>query len=193
MSKYEIITKNNYSGEEVISSLQKCIRRGEEQDALFWAVELYESGYAEWCWKRLRIISSEDVGLAEPNISTEIWSLYQMFKESAKNKEDKAEPQRLFLTHAVIRLCRSRKSRLIDWALIWAWLRHPFLKTNIPDVALDKHTTRGRMMKRGWKHFFDEGSFLANHSPQHFEEHYREWAKDAISNPSGVSLFGDSD
>ncbi|MFN3378914.1 MAG: hypothetical protein ACK41O_05625 [Runella zeae] len=181
MSKYEIITKNGYAGEEVISSLQKCIRRGNEQDALFWAVELYESGYAEWCWKRLRIISS--------NISSEIWALYSMAKESSKNKEDKAEPQRLFLTHAIIKLCRAKKSRLIDWVLIWAWIRHPFLKTAIPDVALDKHTTRGRMMKRSWKHFFDEGSFLVNHEPQHFEERYREWAKDAISNPSGESLF----
>ena len=189
MGQYDIKTKNGYDGSEVVSSLQKCVRRGEESEALFWAVELYESGYAEWCWKRLRIMSSEDVGLAEPYISSQIWALYSMFKEAAKNKEDKAEPQRLFLTHAVFLLCRSKKSRLIDWALIWAWLTHTHRKLPVPDVALDKHTSRGRMKRRGWAHFFQEGSFLENHAIQDCEEQYRELAKEAISDPSGQSLF----
>ncbi|TAF02271.1 MAG: hypothetical protein EAZ80_01620 [Runella slithyformis] len=189
MSKYDITTKNGYAGEEVISSLQKCVRRGDEQAALYWAVELYESGYSEWCWKRLRIMSSEDVGLANGGISSEIWALYSMFVLSAKNKEDKAEPQRLFLTHAVFLLCRSKKSRLIDWALIWAWLTHPFVRNEVPDVALDKHTTRGRLLKRGWAHFFEEGSFLENQAEIEHESLYRKLAKDAISNPSGMGLF----
>lgn len=189
MGKYEITTVGGYDGSEVISALQKCIRRGQEKEALFWAVELYNSGYAEWCWKRLRIISSEDVGLARPYISADIYALWQMFKESAKNKEDKAEPQRLFLTHAVFILCRSKKSRLIDWALIWAWLTHAHRKIPIPDVALDKHTARGRIKKRSWAHFFDEGSLLNPHKMIESEGEYRELAKDAISNPSGVGLF----
>lgn len=189
MGKYEITTKNNYAGEEVISSLQKCIRRGNEQEALFWAVELYESGYGEWCWKRLRIISSEDVGLASPGISSEIWALYCMFKESAKNKEDKAEPQRLFLTHAVFLLCRAKKSRVIDWALLWAWLRHNANRRMVPDVALDKHTSRGRMLRRGWAHFFEEGSRLENMAEIEGEAEYKELARSAIANPSGISLF----
>lgn len=186
MSKYEITTQKGYNGSEVISALQKCVRRGMEDDALFWAVELYESGYAEWCWKRLRIMSSEDIGLAEPNISSEIWALYQMFVLSAKNKEDKAEPQRLFLTHAVFKLCRAKKSRLIDWALIFAWLKHPYRKQEIPDVALDKHTARGRLFKRGWFHFFEEGSKLIIHEPQISEAEYKELAREAISNKGDI-------
>ena len=191
MGKYEITTVSGYDGSEVISALQKCVRRGEEKEALFWAVELYNSGYGEWCWKRLRIMSSEDVGLAAPGISADIFALWQMFKESAKNKEDKAEPQRLFLTHAVFLLCRSQKSRLIDWALIWAWLSHNFRKLPIPDVALDKHTARGRVKRRSWYHFFEEGSFLNNHNPQNCEAEYKDLASKAISNPSGVGLFED--
>ena len=190
MQRYEITTKNGYDGSEVISALQKCVRRGDEEQALYWAVELYESNYAEWCWKRLRIMSSEDVGLAEKGISSEVWALYSMFKESAKNKEDKAEPQRLFLTHAVFLLCRARKSRLIDWALIWAWLTHSHERREIPDVALDKHTARGRTKKRSWAHFFEEGSHLENHHVVEAENLYRHRAKLAISNPTGVDLFG---
>ena len=190
MSKFQIITKKGYSGPEVISALQKCIRRGEEREALYWAVELYDSGYAEWLWKRLRIISSEDVGMASPGISSEIWALYSMHALASKNKEDKGEPQRLFMAHAILLLCRAKKSRLVDWALIWAWLTHPFKRDEIPDVALDKHTDRGRLRKRGWQHFFTEGTKLNPHELQELEEEYREMAKNAISTPDGHDLFG---
>jgi replication-associated recombination protein RarA len=191
MSKYQITTKKGYRGLEVISALQKCIRRGEEREALYWAVELYDSGYAEWLWKRLRIISSEDVGMATPGISSEIWALYSMAALAAKNKEDKGEPQRLFMAHAVLILCRAKKSRLVDWALIWAWLTHPFSQKEIPDVALDKHTERGRLKKRSWHHFFTEGTKLSPHEIQELEDEYRELAKNAISVPSGADLFSE--
>ncbi|MDI9871330.1 AAA family ATPase [Flectobacillus roseus] len=184
--KHQIITKKGYSGPEVISAIQKCIRRGWEKEALYWALELYESNYSEWLWKRLRIISSEDIGLAEPNISSEIWALYCMFREAAKNKEDKGEPQRLFLAHAVIKLCRSKKSRLIDWAIFWEILTHPFKRLEIPDVALDKHTDRGKRLGRSWKHFFEEGSKLDPHEIQELEDEYRELAKNAISNSNEI-------
>ncbi|NBB26763.1 hypothetical protein [Cellulophaga sp. BC115SP] len=190
MSQHKITTKKGYEGSEVISALQKCIRRGLEREALFWAVELYDSGYGEWCFKRLRIMSSEDIGLAEPHISSEIWALYEMYREQAKKKDDKNEPQRLFLTHAVIKLCRAKKSRLIDWALIWAWLTHPFRRIQVPDVALDKHTERGRRLGRGFGHFFEEGTQLKPHEPQLCEEAYRDLAKDAIeSKGGGLKLF----
>jgi replication-associated recombination protein RarA len=46
--------------------MQKCIRRGLERDALFWATELDRSNFGEYVWKRLRIIASEDIGIADP-------------------------------------------------------------------------------------------------------------------------------
>ncbi len=189
MGKYEITTKKGYDFFECSSALQKCIRRGMEDEALYWAVELYDSNFSEYVWKRLRIMSSEDVGLAEPNISSEIWALYCMFKEQAKKKEDSNEPQRLFLTHAVLLLCRSKKSRLIDWALLFAWLTHPFKKIPVPDFALDKHNDRGKRLKRGWAHFFNEGTILANRAEVAREEEFREAAKRAIGDPTGTSLF----
>lgn len=185
----EIITKNGYKADEVISALQKSIRRGWETPAVYFAYELYSSGYAEWCWKRLRIISSEDIGLAEPGISTEIWSLYQMHKEAAKNKEDKGEPQRLFLVHAVLLLCRAKKSRLVDWTLIVQAEQHDKMLMDVPDVALDKHTGRGRSMGRGFGHFFDEGTQLHPHEPLDGETEARQDARKLLEKKKYNGLF----
>ena len=189
MSKYDIKTKKGYDFFECSSALQKCIRRGMEEEAMYWAVELYDSNFGEYIWKRLRIMSSEDVGLAEPNMPANIWALYRSYQEQAKKKEDNNEPQRLFLTHAVLLLCRCRKSRMIDWTLIWHWLRHPFTRMEIPDFALDKHNARGRKLGRSWAHFFEEGTLLTNHQPVAGEEGMRLQAMKAISDPSQNGLF----
>lgn len=189
MSKYDLKTQKGYDFFEVSSAMQKCIRRGQEADAMYWAVELYTSNYGEYVWKRLRIMCSEDIGLAEPMMPANIWALYECYKEQAKKKEDKNEPQRLFLTHAVLLLCRARKSRMIDWTLIWAWLTHPFRKLNVPDFAYDKHNERGRQLKRSWAHFFDEGTLLHPHHDVDGESAMRMQAMKAISDPTGNSLF----
>lgn len=189
MSKYDIKTKKGYDFFECSSALQKCIRRGLEDEAMFWAVELYDSGFGEYVWKRLRIISSEDVGLAEPLMPANIWALYRSYQEQSKKKDDKNEPQRLFLTHAVLLLCRCKKSRLIDWTLLVYWLMHPFKNLAIPDFAYDKHNERGRRLGRSWAHFFDEGTQLGNSADVPGEEEMRELAKKAISDPSRNGLF----
>ena len=189
MSKYDITTKNGYDFFECSSAMQKCIRRGLEDDALFWAVELFESNFVEYVWKRLRIISSEDVGLACPGISGEIAALYQLHVLQAKHKEDKNRPQRLFLVHAICLLCRAKKSRLVDWALIYHWGCHDKLLRPVPDFAFDKHNERGRKMKRGWGHFFEEGSKLADMTTSLTEMEYRELAKGAADGTCGGGLF----
>ena len=189
MSKYDIKTKKGYDFFECSSALQKCIRRGLEEEALFWAVELYDSNFGEYVWKRLRIMTSEDVGLAEPMMPANIWALYRSYQEQAKKKEDKNEPQRLFLTHAVLLLCRAKKSRMVDWTLLWAWLTHPFRKLVIPDFALDKHNERGRRLGRSWAHFFEEGTLLHPHEDVDGEQEMRLKAMKAISDPTGNGLF----
>lgn len=189
MSRHEIKTKNGYDLFECSSALQKSIRRGLEEQAMYWAVELYDSNFAEYVWKRLRIMASEDVGLASPGVAADVWALYCMHKEQAKHKDDKNEPQRLFLTHVVLLLCRSRKSRMVDWTLIWAWLTHQFARLEVPDFALDKHNGRGRQLGRGWGHFFEEGTRLENMGDVPGETAMRERARRAIGDPGGKSLF----
>ena len=183
MSKYELRTAKGYDFFAVSSAFQKSIRRGLEEDAMYWAVELFNSNYGEYIWKRLRIMASEDVGLAQPGIVSEVHALHQHYKLQAAKKEDKNQPERLFLTHAVLLLCRAPKSRLVDWTLIAQWRLHEHVHLEIPDFAYDKHNEAGRRQGRGWKHFFEEGSHLENRADVPGEEAARLKAMQAISSP----------
>ncbi|MGR3809596.1 AAA family ATPase [Jiulongibacter sp. NS-SX5] len=189
MSRYNLTTENGYDFFECSSALQKSIRRGLEEEAMFWAVELFNSNYQEYVWKRLKIISSEDIGLANPTISSEVQALYEMHKEQAKKKDDKNMPQRLFLTHAVLMMCRSKKSRTVDWALIYHWGCHNNNLRAVPDFALDKHNERGRKLGRSWNHFFEEGTLLSDEATILTEEEYKAKAKGAIRGTCGNGLF----
>ena len=54
-------------GRLVISAMQKCIRRAEEDTALRMAYELYITStfHEEKMWNRLLVISVEDVGFGD--------------------------------------------------------------------------------------------------------------------------------
>jgi replication-associated recombination protein RarA len=79
MSLYKVTTVNGHLLPEVVSALQKSIRRGLVDDALYWAVDMYLTGYDEYCWKRLRIMASEDVGPAEPSLPATVDALYRTY------------------------------------------------------------------------------------------------------------------
>jgi len=172
--KFELRTSKGYCFFECSSALQKSIRRGNEENAMYFAVELFNSGYGEYIWKRLRIMCSEDIGLAEPNMPANIQALYEMYAAQAKKKDEKHAPERLFLTHAVIMLCRAKKSRLIDWTLLFFWEKHPNHNIPIPDYAYDKHNAKGRAMGRGIDHFYQDGTVLSNHEVQPAEEEMKQ-------------------
>jgi replication-associated recombination protein RarA len=166
MTFSELTTKGGYNCGEVTSAMQKCIRRGLEEDALFWATELDLTGYGEYVWKRLRIIASEDVGLADSHAASTIYSLYQSWQLQRKLKDTKHAPERLFLVHAVLILSRAPKSRTVDHALI-AMYEATRERRGIPDFALDRHTARGRKLRRGWRHFWEHGAKLLNKCSGH--------------------------
>lgn len=65
---HDIVTPSGHPGDEVISALQKFIRRGETELAVRAAYELYLTGeeLTAYLWRRLLVISAEDVGLGEP-------------------------------------------------------------------------------------------------------------------------------
>lgn len=153
----KIKTRNNLSGDEVISSLQKTIRRGLEKEACEFAYEMYITSpqFEEKLWRRLLAISVEDIGMGNPLASVHINSLNQMRKEFQYNESDRA----MFFIHAIRILCESEKDRSSDL------LKNIIIKNyamgyvpEIPDIALDKHTTRGKEMGRGSEHFLHEAS-----------------------------------
>lgn len=187
MSKVKLETEQGYSLFEVASAFQKSVRRGLEDEAMYWAVELFNSHFDEYLWKRIRIISSEDVGLAEPNVAANIHALYQNYKEQKKKKDENHQPERLFLTHAVIMLCRAKKSRVIDHVLLHFWNTHYSEKREIPAFAYDKHTQKGRSAGFGWKHFFEESTRLENVAGVEGEEKYKKMAQESVENPKTSS------
>jgi len=161
MSKYEVKTVKDYDFHECSSAMQKSIRRGDEDGALFWATELDKSGYGEYVFKRLKIIASEDIGLASPTYVAMLNSLYNFWRDQRKKKDEQHKPERLYLVHAVILAVRAKKSRILDHACCVYYNNDNDLRP-VPDYALDKHTYRGKMKGRGFKHFFSEASKLNN-------------------------------
>jgi replication-associated recombination protein RarA len=145
---------------EVVSALQKSIRRSDQEQAVYWAVELDRSGYGAMCWRRLLIITSEDVGLADPHLPATIRALYENYKE-LKAQKSAAHPERLQLVHATLLLARAPKSRMVDHATCGSYGVNDRL-FEIPDYALDMHTSRGRRMRRGLEHWYAEAAVLIN-------------------------------
>jgi len=175
----QLLTRKDYDFFESASAMQKAIRRSDEQVALFFSTELYLSGYRKYVWKRLLIIASEDIGLADPNLVTKIVSLKQScdwISEIATKGFDDIIP----LVHAVLLMCRCEKSRLVDNAKIWAMKEKHNME--VPDYALDKHTKRGKIKGRGLDHFFEEGAKLYPHKKMVNESIYasffKKWAVD---------------
>lgn len=159
---FHLTTKNGYSFFDCASAMQKGIRRCDVPVAGFFALELWESGFTDYVWKRLLTISAEDCyGI----ITGEIESLYRSHEFVRKGKK---EPKgRIFVSKAVILLCYVRKNRdadhlqnfiydqrLIDIA---KWLedsqKDPI---PVPEYTFDVHTKKGRSMGKTKAEFFRE-------------------------------------
>jgi len=158
-----MITKNGYNLDEVVSALQKSIRRGMEEESLYWAIELAKSGYGQYLWRRLGVIVSEDIGLAEPIAPVIINSLAENCKRCTKSWKD---PEVLPIAHAVLYLCRCHKNREVDDYIEYVMLKiKEGYKVKIPKWALDVHTDEGKkLIKRSGidpiKKFYFEGCIL---------------------------------
>jgi replication-associated recombination protein RarA len=160
--RFILRTRGGYLLSEVVSALQKSIRRGLLDDSAYWAVELDLSGYSEYLWRRLRIITSEDVGPANPHLPATVNALYGWWQAAKAKRGSGAE---LFLMHALLLLCRSPKTRVVDHLTAVAYLGHDDELWDIPDYALDKHTERGREMGRGYDHFFETAARVSPEAP----------------------------
>lgn len=149
---------------EVLSALQKSIRQNNEKEAIYWANEIFISGKEEALWKRLFIICSEDIGIANPNLPAQIWALYEMYK--VIKKSDTTGNVTLPFIHAVLLLCRSEKTRINDhWAnIVLSHLDDFYPNKEMPDYAYDKHTTKGKSLGRGAEHFYKEATKLSPHA-----------------------------
>lgn len=158
-------TRHDYPADEVISALQKEIRRGHTENAALLAYEMLITSpeLEAYLWHRLQVISVEDIGFGSLQAPVLIETLYQMHQRIPRPRGDRY----LFAIHAVRVLCASHKERGSDDLL--NWLRYAVneqgLRPGIPDYALDMHTRRGQEMGRDYEHFLTEASKVAPEMP----------------------------
>ncbi|MDR1770992.1 MAG: hypothetical protein LBS02_10180 [Hungatella sp.] len=150
-------TKGGLDGDLVISALQKCIRRGEEELALRLAYELYITStfHEEKMWNRLLVISVEDIGFADPEAPRLIKTLFDMHKEYPYGDGDRP----IFFMYVIRYLCRCKKERSTDHIknIIMREFENGYVP-EIPEYAIDMHTIKGRAMGRDIFYFLDEAS-----------------------------------
>ncbi len=158
---YDLKTKNGYQLGEVVSALQKSIRRGLEEEAMYWALEMADSGFGRYVWKRLMVIAAEDIGLADPQTLILTTCGWLATKEATNSFTKPPGMKTEFLGMVILYLCRSAKNREGDdfvWYLQERRMRG--WRIDIPDYALDGHTERGRRLKRGDAFWWEESSKL---------------------------------
>lgn len=147
-------TPGGYNFGQCVSALQKEIRRSNEWNAMYWAMQIEAtpkmSGYL---WKRLAVIASEDIGIDGGNLPLLLATLRASYEET---KPKGGEEHRLFLGHAIQAMCRSPKSRsTCNFVVAEYYGEH---RLEIPDYALDRHTLKGKQQGRSWEHFFEEAA-----------------------------------
>jgi replication-associated recombination protein RarA len=158
-------TAHGLAADEVISALQKEIRRGNVENAALLAYEMaHTSPELElYLWDRLSVISVEDVGFGDVLAPILIRSLEQLSRRFERHRGDRY----LFVIHAVRYLASRLKDRSTDE--MYNWMAHVVeeqgLLPEIPDYALDMHTARGRTMGRGKRHFLEIGAPVSPELP----------------------------
>jgi replication-associated recombination protein RarA len=187
----EDLSIGNESVGLIKSALQKCIRQGRVEPAMYWALKLAE-GNSWSCWKRLSTIADEDVGQPDAIVAVDV--LYKKFmamKKQRKEKELSWDMKRCVVLGAKI-LAEASKDRRADEFLeiMDAIEKNPeseLLKPakemfgTIPDESYDGHTKEGRVMGRGFNtkkgllFWYEHSSETVNKTPQY--EEWRSWFK----------------
>ena len=171
-------TVRGYLLSEAVSAMQKAVRRGDARLAGYFAVEMFESNYTAYLWRRLLTISAEDVAGI---ITQEIESLYRSWVVIDASRKGAG---RIFIAKAIVLLCQATKCRdadhltnlvydakALDEQSIDAALDEARTHMEpIPDWALDCHTAMGRALGRTKRDFFiDEHDALTPRAPGLFD------------------------
>ncbi len=161
----DVKTRHGLPADEIISSLQKEIRRGQTENAALIAYEMATTSPAleHYLWKRLQVISVEDIGWGDLQAPVLIHTLAEMIKDL-----DGQDGERLlYAIHAVRYLCECKKDRSSDEMINWLMrvVEGGQRLPEIPDYAVDMHTARGQKMGRGVHHFLEVGAQLSPELP----------------------------
>lgn len=158
----DVVSVRGFQCDELISALQKYIRRGDLEETLLVAREMYETSpeLEAHLWTRLLVISISDCNDGTFTQTLVVESLNRVGMRMQRGTGERWG----FLVQAVRYLVSLPKDETTDEICMWS--RHTMNKglrgPVIPDYALDIHTEAGRKMGRGMTHFLGDGTVVAN-------------------------------
>ena len=169
----DIKTRHGFQGDEVISALQKEIRRGNTENAALLAYEMATTSpeMEAYLWSRLMVISVEDIGFGDSLAPIMMYDLHQICEHLGNGARDRL----LFAIHAGRYLCTRQKDRSSDEMTMWIKrvVEGGEVLPEIPDYAIDMHTQRGKEMGRDARHFMEEGAKIIPELPDRDTEYRR--------------------
>ncbi|MCL4339164.1 hypothetical protein M1271_05740 [Patescibacteria group bacterium] len=143
--RYEPHLIGDYVFDETASALQKSIRRGLEYESCWWGFIIHQSGYGQYLWRRLNIITAEDVGLGNPSALILVSALQQSWLLFHKHDKAPTLDKYLLCCQAILHLCRSPKSREADSLTNLIEENYKSGKRlAVAEYALDSHCEKGR-------------------------------------------------
>ncbi|MGC9399158.1 MAG: AAA family ATPase [Anaerolineae bacterium] len=161
----DVRTRHDLAADQVISALQKEIRRGNTENAALLAYEMATTSpeLEDYLWYRLLVISVEDIGWGDLQAPVLIHTLYDINRTFGHRGGEHL----LLAVHAVRYLCSRPKDRSSDEMVNWLIYQDARgeLRPTIPDYALDMHTARGQELGRGKRHFWEEGAKIVPELP----------------------------
>lgn len=179
---HNVITPCGQPADVVISALQKFVRRAQTENAVRAAYELYHTSaeLTEYLWKRLLVISAEDIGLGEPMASVVVRGLWHTSLEFERDSSD----YQLFFVHAVRYLCSLPKER--GSSVLSSLTKRRIRRGDsfeLPDFVFDMHTIEGQKLGRNIEHFLDEAAFVCPDVPISSAERHEEdaWRRELIA------------
>ncbi|MBU0666622.1 MAG: hypothetical protein ABIC91_00540 [Nanoarchaeota archaeon] len=156
----ELQTISGYSADQVISALQKEIRRGNFENACFFCMELLDSGniFINKFWERMSVIVVEDV--SDVHAINTVRNLKETYFDLENSKKWDKDMQAI---KAVQILCEAKKDRIVSEIYDYMKIkRKEGLKIKIPKYAIDMHTKQGKKEKKDYLHFLQISSKINN-------------------------------
>jgi replication-associated recombination protein RarA len=145
--------------DQLVSVLQKEIRRGHVDNAVLAAYEMLSTSedVAEHLWRRLKLIAVEDVGMGEPLAPLLLDCLHENFRAAPGGNI-------MMAVHAVRLLATAKKDRTSSEHadLVATKVERGELVVNVPDYALCVHTKAGQEMGRGLMQWWENGALVNN-------------------------------
>ena len=148
--------------DQLVSVLQKEIRRGNVDNAVLAAYEMHSTSteVAAHLWRRLRVIAVEDIGMGAPLAPV-------LLRELQADYDASGATDWMQVVHAVRYLAAAPKDRTsaehADYAR--TMVEAGRLVVTVPDYALCVHTRVGQEMGRGLLQWWENGALVHDESP----------------------------